>query len=182
MKGQPLPGMQSQPLPPPVRKQATASGGPPRPPAFWNRGGDGGGGWSKRALILLCVLLAFGAVLSIALLVRGLLGWPLPVSAALLVTGVHWLRSKPLANSRGPDAMASALPWAVAAGAIGFVLGQLPLPRVIGEWGMLAIGAGGIGGAVGLFTWIFAAGALTSVAAIRDLVPMIRRDRWDGAA
>jgi hypothetical protein len=123
-------------------------------------------------LLLLFFSLAVGTGYLIA---RGVAHWPLPVALPLVLTIAYhgWTRRYPFDPDR-PQVRKLGL-WCLAAGAAGFVATQLYLGE--SDWLMLAIGAGGIGGGAGIFTWLGASLLLLHLALVRLLYLELRRPR-----
>jgi hypothetical protein len=165
----------------PPRPRRRAHGGPPLPPIFW-RGGDGGGsGWPRwRLSIVLLLILASILGLTIVLW-RGAYQFPASVLAGLAVLGFYWVRERPLHREDSSSTMGRSPLWAAVGGATVFLLTHLTSPEV--TWPRRVAGALGIGGALGLFAWLFGNLLITcAVVALWLLRELRRPPGWNGAA
>ena len=151
-------------------------GGPPLPPFVLHGDGGDGSRWPRWKVWLFLAFLLSIAISLIILLVKGLARWPLPVLLPLILTCLYHFRTRTLPFEEEPKHIPQIAWWAIAAGAIGFLVSQLP--TVTEGWLMLLIGAGGIGGAAGVFTWLLISMLLLQLAAIRMLWWDLRRGGW----
>ena len=156
----------------PRRPIFKSGGGPPLPPTFLLRGYGGAGG-QRWQLILLLILGALTLALGVVGLASTILRFPLPACAALCVTAIRHRRV--YARGDRPDLASdpNGALWAIVVAAAGFLLSQLPTPPV--GVGMLVIGALGLGGAAGLFTWGIAIALLPALDMTRLTLRLLRR-------
>ena len=122
---------------------------------------------------MICVLLILAALASAFALTLSVIKWPLSAIAVILVVSVREWRSRRL--SAGSDDQLKAILWGFAAGIAGFVVSQLLSPSVNVQ--LLVLGALGIGGAIGIFTSLFATSLILVVSVLGSVVPMLRRGR-----
>jgi hypothetical protein len=124
---------------------------------------------------LICVLLFISIVAAGFMLTIGVVKWPVPVIAVIFVISVREWRIRSLNTYSSDKDQMRAVPWGIAAGTIGFFVSQLPSPTV--NVGMLAIGALGIGGAIGFFTSLFANSLVLTVPLLGSIVALLRDGR-----
>jgi hypothetical protein len=142
--------------------------------------GDDGSRWPRwRVWLFLAFVLAIATSLMI-LLAKGLVRWPLPVLLPLFVTVLFHARTRSLPFEEEPKHLPVIALWTIAAGGAGFVISQVPTP--LDGWLMLIIGAGGIGGAAGVFTWLLTSMLLLLLVVIRMLWRDLHRGGWGPAA